>query len=194
MIIILIAGASASGKTRLAAELLITLNRLGSGPNLLLKMDDYYYERPEGVDSEAFRRDTNFDTPTMLELSLLQEHLISLDRGETITKPVFDFNTNRRVRTETIDPPDVLIIEGIFALHFAQGLPEHLNKITAFVETNSYMGLLKRRIERDISERGRKDAREVLQQERRYVGPAFLRPLHPANARLILSWTTANDL
>ncbi len=183
MIIILIAGASASGKTRLAAELLARLNESGHGTHLLLKMDDYYHERPEGVDSEAFRRDTNFDTPTMLELSLLLEHLVCLDRGESITKPVFDFKTNRRVQTETINPPDVLIIEGLFALYFAQRLPRHLNTITAFVETDSYLELLKRRIKRDIDERGRRDADDVLQQERRFVGPAFFGTIAPSKSQ-----------
>ena len=173
MIIILIAGASGSGKSRLAKLLLEQLN--GSGGNhLLMTMDDYFHEIPDGIDINWFRTNTQFDDPKLLELSLLQEHLVALDSGETITKPVFDFHTNRRLRTEVIVPPDVLIVEGLFALYFAQKhLPKELTSLTVFVETNSYLTLLNRRAQRDIKERGRPNEIVVRQQEHKYVGPAF---------------------
>lgn len=173
MIPIFIAGASASGKTYLS-ELLLSSLKEKVGHHVLLKMDDYFHEIPDGVDLEWFRENTLFDTPTMLKLDLLKEHLLALNRGERINKPIFDFKTNKCLSTEEISPPDVLIVEGLFALHFAQKyLESELPTLTVFVETNSYLTLLKRRIERDIRDRGRLNDLIVKQQERRFVGPAF---------------------
>ena len=173
MILVLIAGASGSGKTHLSKLLLAQLNASG-GDNLLITMDDYFLEIPAGIDIDWFRANTQFDDPNMLELSLLKTHLMALHRGEDITKPVFDFPTNRRLQTEKITPPDVLIVEGLFALYFAQKfLQDDLTTLTVFVETNSYLTLLNRRAERDIKERGRPNAAVVRQLEHQYVGPAF---------------------
>lgn len=173
MFAIFIAGASASGKTKLSSLLLDRLKANG-GNHVLLKMDDYFHEIPDGVDIDWFRKNTNFDKQDMLKLDLLKEHLLALNRGDAIIKPIFDFNKNKCLSSEEIDPPDVIIVEGLFALHFAKKFLEaELSALTVFVETNSYLTLIKRRIERDMRERGRHDDSEVKQQERRFVGPAF---------------------
>lgn len=175
MKLVLIAGASASGKTELARQLLKSLNETETNA-ILLKTDDYYREIPEGIDIDDYRQKTNFDTPDIFEFDLLAQHLIDLHEGIDITKAKeFDFKTNKRVGRETISPPDVLIIEGLFALDFAKKYlkDSHISKTTVFVETDFYLDIVNRRIDRDLAERGRNNKEEILRQERQFVGPAF---------------------
>ena len=163
MITIFIAGASASGKSLLAKQLFTKLTGIGTS-SLLMKMDDYYKEIPEGVDLAQYCSETNFDTPTILDLFLLEKHITALERGENINKPVFDFTTARRVRFETIFPPDILIIEGIFALYFCKKyLTDDPKRLNVFIETDSYFTLLNRRVARDLKERDRSDKKYILQ-------------------------------
>lgn len=173
MITIFIAGASASGKTKLSQLLLEELGKSG-GNYVLLKMDDYFHEIPEHAEIDSYRQNTNFDRMEMLKLDLLKTHLLELNRGQAIDKPIFDFKTNRSLSSERILPPDILIVEGLFALEFTQThIDKDLESLNVFVETDSYMKLIQRRIQRDIKERGRQNGEEVIRQECRFVGPAF---------------------
>ena len=175
MELVLIAGASASGKTELARQLLKSLNSAGTNA-ILFKTDDYYREIPDGIDIDYYRQNTNFDTPDIFEFDLLAQHLTNLHEGIGITKAKeFDFKTNKRIGSETISPPDVLIIEGLFALDFSKKYLHRstIPKTTVFVETDFYPDIVNRRIARDLAERGRNNKEEILRQERKFVGPAF---------------------
>lgn len=171
MIVIFIAGASASGKTTLAKKLVDKLESEGVSSNSFT-MDDYFKEIPEGVDLEYFRNNTNFDQPSMYDFDLFAEHLRQLSNGEKIIKPIFDFPTNKRLTYETIKPKELLIIDGLFALNFAKQLEPNIQRITVYVNGNSYLDLIKRRVMRDVTERNR-TVGDVIKQERRFVGPAF---------------------
>ncbi|PWY55838.1 uridine kinase [Legionella qingyii] len=174
MIFIIIGGASGSGKTGLSLHLLEKLKLNGVSAQIL-NMDDYYRECPEEVNLEEYRRDTNFDTPEMLHLDLLKEHIALLHNGKSVTKPIFDFKTNRRVDEEQVHPSDVIIIEGIFAQYFYKKYWSFkVTVVTANVATDSYADIIERRISRDIEHRGRV-RKDCLQQERKYVGPGFLK-------------------
>lgn len=76
MICIIIGGASASGKTFLSEELLKAF-RTNSISSQLINMDNYFHERPENIDSDLFRKITNFDTPSMLHLQQLSQDLMT---------------------------------------------------------------------------------------------------------------------
>ncbi|STY27845.1 uridine kinase [Legionella wadsworthii] len=174
MIFIIIGGASASGKTGLSKHLLDKLVQSGVSAQIL-NMDDYYHERPEHVSINFFRTNTNFDTPDMLHLDLLQEHIGSLYQGMSIKKPIFNFKTNRRNGEEEIHPSDVIIMEGIFAQYFyKKHWSSDMTAVTVNIGTDSYSDIIERRTKRDISQRGR-ERNECLQQERKYVGPGFLK-------------------
>ncbi|AUH71381.1 uridine kinase family protein [Legionella sainthelensi] len=174
MIFVIIGGASGSGKTGLSHHLLTKLKDNGMGAQIL-NMDDYYHEIPEGVDLEYFRKNTNFDTPDMLHLDLLQQHIAELNKGKSITKPVFDFKSNSRVGEETVHPSDVIIMEGIFAQYFYKkfGL-SNFPVVTVNITTENYLDVIERRIKRDIEQRGRARL-EGIKQEKKYVGPGFLK-------------------
>jgi uridine kinase len=174
MIFVFIGGASASGKTTLCRFLLQKCAKANISV-LEISMDDYYRERPEGIDPEEFRATTNFDTPNMLHLDLLKDHLIELGKGNSVSKPIFDFIPNRRNGTEIIQPTDIILIEGIFAEYFYKKyFPQELSSLTVNIATDRYKEIIEKRIMRDVVERERKPA-DVLKQEYQYVGPGFFK-------------------
>lgn len=184
MILIFIAGASGSGKTTLANMLVERLNQSGK-TSQVLSMDDYYHEIPEGVDLDHYRNNTNFDRLEMCDQALLIKHLLALNNGQTITKPIFDFPTNKRLTTEMISPPEFLIVEGLFALCIANNLPasNDFAKLTVFTGTSSYLDLIKTRVTRDVNQRNRQP-NDVWRQERKFVGPAFFNTISKSKSRV----------
>ena len=115
--VILIAGPSSSGKTTFAHRLLISLKVLGMKP-VQVSLDDYYIDRdkvPLGPDG---RRD--LERLDILDLTLLNEQLLMLLRGETVHAPIFDFPSGTR-KAETHEmraaPGEPIIIEGIHGLN-----------------------------------------------------------------------------
>ncbi|HBB52524.1 MAG TPA: hypothetical protein DCZ80_01310 [Legionellales bacterium] len=169
---IFIAGASASGKSTLSAQLSLELLKWGMS-NAILKLDDYSIEAPDEVtDINHYRQVTNFDRLEMYDLALIEQHLIQLADRQPIEKPHFNFATNKRVGSEIITPQDVMIIEGLFALVLAKNLPEHLDKLSVFIGPSTYSRLIAMRTTRDEQERGF-NPRQTIQKERQFVGPCF---------------------
>lgn len=172
MRIIFITGASGSGKSTFARKLFSKMLEQGLSVNQL-SMDDYFHEVPEWVhDIEHFRRTENFDQIEKYDLHLLTMHLESLRKRKAITKPIFDFPTNKRLSSEIIEPVDYVILEGLFALEYAKMLPNDFEKTTVFIGQSSYLELIKTRVKRDQSERALNES-DVLMKERKSVGPAF---------------------
>ena len=144
-----IAGCSGSGKTTLARKLAQQLDAT------LFPLDLYYR------DLSRFPLDTrdkrNFDHPDSLESELFVEHIRNLSEGRPIQRPVYDFKTHSRVAGafETVVPGNVVIVEGILALHYPELLP--LYNLSIYVDAPPEL-CLKRRIRRDMRERGRTEA------------------------------------
>lgn len=141
-----IAGCSGSGKTTLAAELARQLDAT------LFPMDLYYRDLSQfPLDS---RHKQNFDHPDSLESELIIEHVRALAEGHAIQRPVYDFKTHSRVAGtfDLITPKEVVIVEGILALHY-----EALVQCYDFsIYVNAPHDVcLARRIHRDVRERGR---------------------------------------
>ena len=160
VVLIGVAGGSASGKTYLAKKLCDELK--GS----CLSMDDYYFGR-ENV------KDDNFDKPEAFDFGLFRSHLLLLKQGKVIQKPVYDF---KGVRTGYVDykPSKYIIVEGLFALN---SLIRDLLSLKIFVDSDSKLRL-KRRIERDVKERGKTEERVILRWNR-YVEPMFKEYVEP---------------
>ena len=145
-LVIGIAGCSGSGKTTLAAEL---ANQLDA---TLFPLDLYYRDLSQfPLDS---RHKRNFDHPDSLESELIIEHVRDLAQGNPIQRPVYDFKTHSRVPNsyDTITPARVVIVEGILALHYPELVP--LYTFSIYVNAPNDI-CLKRRIYRDMRERGR---------------------------------------
>jgi uridine kinase len=145
-IVIGIAGCSGSGKTTLARELATQLDAT------VFPLDLYYRDLSQfPLDS---RDKQNFDHPDSLESELFIEHVCELRRGHTIQRPVYDFSRHTRVPNafEPVVPSRVIIVEGILALHYDDLLP--LYDFSIYVDAPNQI-CLKRRIYRDMRERGR---------------------------------------
>jgi uridine kinase len=149
-----IAGCSGSGKTTLARELSQQLSAA------LLPLDLYY--RDLSHIPSATRTHQNFDHPDSLETALLTQHVESLAAGHPIEIPAYDFATHTRIPDRTIPVPasPYVIVEGILALHYPALRPCY--QLAIFVEAPSEV-CLRRRIHRDIHERGRTESSVVAQ-------------------------------
>jgi len=176
-----IAGGSGSGKTFLVNEL---ARIIGREKLAILHHDSYYFDRSDIEPGE--RKSINYDHPDALETSLLISHLEELRRGNSIEMPVYDFQTHcRMAETEPVDPRELLLLEGILVLS-NPALLRSLD-IKVFVCLDEDL-LLARRIERDVSERGRSVA-ESIRQYRDTTRPMYRKYVLPSrrNADLIIS-------
>ncbi len=147
ILVIGIAGGSASGKTTLMDNLIQRF----SGDVTILSHDNYYKRHDELTYEERCK--LNYDEPAALETDLMAQHLEKLRQGEAIDCPVYDFTThNRSNKTEHIVPKKVIIVEGI--LIFENKELRDLMDVRIFVDADADVRLC-RRILRDVSCRGR---------------------------------------
>lgn len=171
-LIIGIAGGTGSGKTTVTYKI---LERLDMNKVTVIQHDSYY------KDISAFENKLpdkiNFDHPDALETSLLIEHLIKLKRGETVHQPLYDFKTySRSVETITVQPRNIIIVEGI--LIFVDRELRQLMDIKIYVDTDADERLL-RRLKRDLIERGR-NIEAVISQYISTVKPMHLDFVEPS--------------
>ena len=145
-LIVGIAGCSGSGKTTLARELACELEAT------LLPLDLYYRDLAHLSAEE--RASQNFDHPGSLEHELLTSHVEALAGGNDVEAPHYDFASHSRVpgQTEPVAARDVVLVEGILALHYES--LRALYDYSIFVAAPEDV-CLKRRIHRDVRERGR---------------------------------------
>lgn len=173
MIIVLIAGASASGKTKLSELVREKLKNLDIDCSCL-GMDHYYNEIPEGIDFNEYKTNSNFDLPSFLDFALLFSHITALNKGNSINKPIFSFKTEKREGSVPIAPSDVLLIDGTSALLFAEQYLSDFNNIyRIFVEVDQSI-VLQRRIKRDASER-MYDIDSIIKKDEKIIRPTYLK-------------------
>jgi uridine kinase len=145
-VILGIAGCSGSGKTTLAEELARELE----GTHFHL---DHYYRDLAHLSYQE-RCQKNFDHPDELESDLLIADVTRMANGETIHHPLYDFVNHTRFQNQTkrLEVDHLLIIDGIFALHY-EGL-RALYDLSVYVDTPDN-ACYQRRLTRDIRDRGR---------------------------------------
>ena len=176
-VLIAIAGGTGSGKSTLSDALAAATG------GVVIRIDDYY--RPLNHLTFGERELVNFDAPEAIDHVLMTEHLSMLLDGQTVEKPVYDFTKHTRaVFGEEISPCSTIIVEGLFALYWAE-----LNQLCdtkVFVETPFELRFM-RRLRRDIDERGR-DEDEVTTRFRSHVNPMHERFVQPtcANADVVV--------
>ena len=171
-LVIGIAGGSGSGKTTVAQEI---LQRVGPDRIAYIQHDSYYKDLT-GL-PPAQRAEVNFDHPNSLETGLLIEHVEQLKRGHTIEVPIYDFSTHSRTdQTFTVTSHGVIVVEGI--LIFVEAALRSLFDVKLFVDTDADIRLI-RRLQRDISERGR-TVENVIKQYQATVRPMHLEFVEPS--------------
>jgi uridine kinase len=164
-LVIGIAGGSGSGKTTVAQEI---LQRVGPDRIAFLQHDSYYKDL-SGL-PPAQKADVNFDHPNSLETELLTQHIASLRDGKPVEVPIYDFSTHSRTsQTYTVRPRMVILVEGI--LIFTEAALRDMFDVKIFVDTDSDLRFI-RRLERDITERGRTTESVIKQYQ------ATVRPMH----------------
>ena len=165
MLTIGIAGGTGSGKTTIVRNI---MDAVPANSVSILEQDSYYIDL-RGVPMEERER-TNFDHPDSFDSHLLRSHVRLLQKGVAVEKPIYDFvNHTRTDRTERVEPRPILVIEGIL-IYVAPQLRE-LMDIKVFIDTDADLRLI-RRIQRDMSERGRTLDSVINQYE------STVRPMH----------------
>jgi uridine kinase len=142
-----VAGGSGSGKTFFAKALQDILGDVST----IIYQDNFYIDQSHLFDHDG--GSVNFDHPDSLDLKLLAQCLGELRQGKTTQIPVYDFKTHSRQKTSLpVTPRKIVIVDGILIFH-----PEFLRSQfdeMVFFDTPEDLRF-KRRLERDVHERGR---------------------------------------
>ncbi len=162
--LVAIAGPSASGKTTQVADKII--ERLGEEYVIRKLSQDNYFtgEKP-------------WDQPASMDLALQIKHLTELKAGRKIWKPNYSYPQNCRTTYSVFFPGQIVLLEGIFALHTK--VAKHAD-LKIYVDCKPYVMLI-RRLLRDCGTDGRTKQsqkeviqiflEEVLPLSRKYVEP-----------------------
>lgn len=172
VILIGIAGPSGSGKSIMASTI---VSELGSDQVVVIS-EDCYYKDLSDVPADA-RHTVNFDHPDAFDHALLCEHLAVLQQGLSVDIPQYDHSTHSRSsETKTIGKHAIIVLEGI--LLFSDAKLREMMDIRIYIDTPLDICLV-RRLERDVSERGR-TVESVLRQYQSTVRPMYLQFIEPS--------------
>ena len=137
---------------------------------------DMYYKDQSHLSMED-RCKTNYDHPNAFDNELLVNHLKDLIQGKSIEKPSYDFTVHNRSKvTTTVEPRDIILVEGILILEDER--IRDLLDIKVYVDTDADIRIL-RRLVRDIEERGR-TVESVIDQYLTMVRPMHMQFTEPS--------------
>jgi uridine kinase len=166
-----ICGGSGSGKTTLLKRLSESFSGLSTA---VFSMDNYYFS----IEKQAKDKNgvVNFDLPTALNEAKLTGDLLQLIQGKPIEVKEYFFNSppDKNVLI-TIEPAEVLIVEGLFLFHY----PTVFKAIdySVFVDVDHKIQL-DRRLYRDQETRGYKRS-DILYQWDNHVLPCYEQFIEP---------------
>ena len=170
-ILIGITGGTGSGKSTIADALYSNFSK----DRITMIQQDMYYKDQSHLSMEE-RVKTNYDHPMAFDNDLLVEHLQKLIKGEAIEKPRYDFTIHNRAKdTTTVEPREIIIVEGILILEDER--IRDLLDIKVYVDTDADIRIL-RRLVRDIDER-RRTVESVIDQYLKMVRPMHMEFTEP---------------
>ncbi|MBC7567043.1 MAG: uridine kinase [Pedobacter sp.] len=169
--IIGIAGGSGSGKTFF---LNCFLHHFKNDEVTLVSQDDYYI--PAGEMTQEENKLYNFDLPSTIDDEQFLHDIKQLVKGEVVYKKEYNFNNPLAiVKILEINPAPIIIVEGLFILHFKDIAVLLDHKV--FIEADEPVALA-RRIRRDGLERGYPED-DVIYKWDNHVVPAYKEFLLP---------------
>ena len=143
-----IAGGSGSGKTFFLKRF---LDHFTPEEVCLVSQDDYYFPVAHNMTKEENKL-YNFDLPSTIDHDHFEQDIYKLLNYESICKKEYTFNNIDAVpKMLEIKPAPILIVEGLFILHFRKIAQELDLKI--FIDADEDIAL-QRRLKRDLLERG----------------------------------------
>jgi uridine kinase len=170
--IIGIAGGSGSGKTFF---LKCFLEHFTADEVSLVSQDDYYIPVAHNMTKEENKL-YNFDLPATIDHEHFQQDISKLLSKEPILKQEYTFNNPDAVpKMIEIKPAPILIVEGLFILHF-KDIAELLD-LKVFIDADEDVAL-QRRLKRDLIERGYSHD-DVMYKWINHVVPAYKEYLLP---------------
>ena len=166
-----ICGGSGSGKTTLLKRLSESFSNLSTA---VFSMDNYYFP----IEKQAMDKNgiVNFDLPTALNEVKLTSDLLQLIKGEPIEVKEYFFNSppDKNVLI-TIEPADLLIVEGLFLFHYKE--VSTAIDYSVFVDVDHGIQL-DRRLYRDQETRGYRRS-DILYQWDNHVLPCYEQFIEP---------------
>jgi uridine kinase len=178
--IIGVAGGSGSGKSTVTEHI---VSAIGSEQVAVIIQDNYYRDLAHLTPEQ--RRKVNFDHPDSFDWELMLKHIDDLANGLPIEMPTYDYaRDTRKTETITVLPAPIIVIEGLFAL--LDGNMRKYMALRIYVDTADDIRFI-RRLERDITERGR-TTESVIKQYLESVRPMHRQFIEPSkrNAHIII--------
>ncbi|KAF8382051.1 hypothetical protein PRIPAC_71193 [Pristionchus pacificus] len=168
--IIGVAGGTASGKSLVTAKIFERLAATETSKQVVtLSLESFYRDLTLEEQKKVWTGDYDFDHPGAFKFAALADAIQSLQNGEPVKVGHYDFVDHCKKGDTTIEPADVIIVEGI--LVFYDERVRKLMDMKLFVDADADIRLA-RRVERDTVERMR-DLNHVLKQYIGKVKPAF---------------------
>ncbi len=187
--IIGIAGGSGSGKTFF---LKCFLEHFKPEEVCLVSQDDYYIPVAHNMTPEEIAL-YNFDLPSTIDNGHFLDDIKKLMRHETVYKQEYTFNNRNAIpKTLEVKPAPIIIVEGLFILHF-KAIADLLD-MRIFIEADNEVAL-QRRLKRDLLERGYSNE-DVMYRWHNHVQPAYKAYLLPYKSecdKLIINNTQFAD-
>jgi uridine kinase len=147
-VIVGISGGSGSGKTTFARLL---QESIGIERCSLVQQDSYYHDQGDRFDHDG--GSVNFDHPDAIDFALISMHLAELKAGRSVSIPVYDFASHRRLETtRPVDACLLILVEGMLVLS-QEAVREQLD-LKVFIDAPEEVRL-SRRLSRDAVDRGR---------------------------------------
>lgn len=148
MVILAIAGGTGSGKTTLAKKIIDSYQNIKIN---YLSLDSYYKDFSQMSFTE--RSKINFDHPDSIDFDLFYQQINEYLTGSDIKTPTYSYKRHKRLKKKgNLRQGDLLIVDGILIL-LKKSIRDFFD-LSIFLKVNS-SERLKRRIRRDINERGR---------------------------------------
>ena len=169
--IIGITGGSGSGKTSFIRQL---RSKFNEEDICVISQDDYYLPRHEQeTDTQGIH---NFDLPGSIDKKAFIRDIKRLVAGERVTREEYTFNNpEAEPRLLVFQPAPIIIVEGIFVLHFKK--VHRLLDLKVYLHAKENLKVI-RRIRRDQVERNY-PLDDVLYRYQHHVLPTYERYILP---------------